>query len=549
MKQMHLDIQSLGRSWQVELRDAPVTVGRQVGNVVELDDSQASRFHCVIELGPQGWQVRDLGSRNGTRLNGKPVKLHPLRHNDLVQIGSSTLRAVLRPELDEIVEDWNEEPADDPLSAALDPSRSPESSLERLADALPEQSIRLEDIVIRNARGQVAHARQGDNLGEAVVLLRMLLLVCFRTRASDIHIEPKADQYVVRIRVDGSMVDVAKLKRETGIRLASVVKVLADIDIAQKLVVQEGSFGVQVPDRRVDYRVSFTPSLHGQKGVIRVLDSSNSPRYLWDLGLPDGQFKVIDRVIKGDSGLILVCGPTGSGKTASLYATLRSIDSAERNVVTIEDPIEIQLEGITQLPVREDQGNTFPVLLRSVLRQDPDVVLVGEIRDAETARVAMQAAMTGHLVFSTLHARDTVGSVFRLIDLGIEPYLISSALSMVIAQRLVRVLCPACRLARRPNAEEVEKVQPMLAGKPLERVFGPRGCVKCLQTGFSGRRGVFEVLLINDDLRAVISKGNQPGEIWKALEDTNFRKLLQAGYSLVADGVTTLEEVERAVGF
>lgn len=546
---MHLDIQSLGRSWQVELRDAPVTVGRQVGNVVELDDSQASRFHCVIELGPQGWQVRDLGSRNGTRLNGKPVKLHPLRHNDLVQIGSSTLRAVLRPELDEIVEDWNEEPADDPLSAALDPSRSPESSLERLADALPEQSIRLEDIVIRNARGQVAHARQGDNLGEAVVLLRMLLLVCFRTRASDIHIEPKADQYVVRIRVDGSMVDVAKLKRETGIRLASVVKVLADIDIAQKLVVQEGSFGVQVPDRRVDYRVSFTPSLHGQKGVIRVLDSSNSPRYLWDLGLPDGQFKVIDRVIKGDSGLILVCGPTGSGKTASLYATLRSIDSAERNVVTIEDPIEIQLEGITQLPVREDQGNTFPVLLRSVLRQDPDVVLVGEIRDAETARVAMQAAMTGHLVFSTLHARDTVGSVFRLIDLGIEPYLISSALSMVIAQRLVRVLCPACRLARRPNAEEVEKVQPMLAGKPLERVFGPRGCVKCLQTGFSGRRGVFEVLLINDDLRAVISKGNQPGEIWKALEDTNFRKLLQAGYSLVADGVTTLEEVERAVGF
>jgi general secretion pathway protein E len=301
-----------------------------------------------------------------------------------------------------------------------------------------------------------------------------------------------------------------------------------------------------VPDRRVDYRVSFTPAMYGQKCVIRVLDTASAPRYLWDLHLPDWMFQAIDKAIRGDSGMVLVCGPTGSGKTASLYAALRSIDSGERNVVTIEDPVEIQIEGITQMPVNEAQGNTFPALLRSVLRQDPDVVLVGEVRDGETAKTAMQAAMTGHLVFSTIHARDTISAIFRLQDLGIEPYLISSGLHILLAQRLIRQLCPYCKVGIRPTPEQAAVLEPV-AGK-VGRIFRSQGCARCLNTGFAGRRGVFEVLIVTELIREAIAKTPNATDIAAALAGTKFTKLLQSGYKLVAEGITTIDEIERAVG-
>jgi general secretion pathway protein E len=325
------------------------------------------------------------------------------------------------------------------------------------------------------------------------------------------------------------------------------VKVLSDIDIAQRNIVQEGHFSTRVPDRRVDYRVSFTPAMYGQKCVVRVLDAANAPRYMWDLGLPSWMFKDIDRTIRGEGGMVLVCGPTGSGKTASLYATLRSIDSGERNVITIEDPVEIQIEGITQMPVNEDQGNSFAALLRSVLRQDPDVILVGEIRDAETARTAIQASMTGHLVFSTVHARDTVGTIFRLLDLGIEPYLVSSALQLVLAQRLVRQLCVHCRVGVKPNEEQAQKLE-AACGKPVPRIFRSAGCPRCLHTGYAGRRGVFELLTVTDAVRESMQRNATPSDVYRALEGTKFTKLINSGYQLVAEGVTTMDEVERVVG-
>ena len=234
-------------------------------------------------------------------------------------------------------------------------------------------------------------------------------------------------------------------------------------------------------------------------------------------------FEEIQKAMKADSGMVLVCGPTGSGKTSTLYAVIRDIDVSERNVVTIEDPVEIQLDGVTQIPVNEAQGNTFAALLRSVLRQDPDAILVGEVRDPETARIALQAAITGHLVFSTVHSKDTIGTIFRLLDLGVEPYLVASGLQLVLAQRLVRKLCPACKIAdasRRPSSSRAW-ARP---AKACEKIYSPRGCPKCVGTGFVGRRGVFELLKVTDEMREIIMKNPSVAEIQKTLADTQVRQ-------------------------
>jgi general secretion pathway protein E len=617
-----LYISANGTSRRFDVGAEPVTIGRQIANMVVIEDTEASRFHCVVEKVAAGFRVRDLGSRNGTKVNGKIVKVALLEDGDVVTIGKTELKLVLSestaqearsggrqqaasssarglssavtqigkpsypistsddgvedesgldflppPSQDKGydpgagVEELGEEdfgPSDSPRGGGgmgggpdLD-SGPPTDSLLRIAEALPEKAFNHYDIALINARGGLAHPagapkKKDEPVAESVTLLRLLLLVCFRTRASDIHIEPKNDIYLVRVRIDGIMVDAAKLKKEMGIRLCAVIKVISDIDIAQKNIVQEGHFTTRVPDRRVDYRVSFTPAMYGQKCVVRVLDAANAPRYLWDLGLPEWMFNDIDRTIRGDSGMVLVCGPTGSGKTASLYATLRSIDTGERNVITIEDPVEIQIEGITQIPVDEGKGNTFAALLRSVLRQDPDVILVGEIRDAETARTAIQSGMTGHLVFSTVHARDTVGTVFRLLDLGIEPYLVASGLQLVMAQRLVRKLCPHCRVGLKPNPEQSAKLEAAM-GQPVARIFRSAGCPRCLHTGFAGRCGLFELLTITEAVRDAISRNPTPSDVYKALADTKFVKLMNSGYRLVAEGITTMDEVERVVG-
>jgi general secretion pathway protein E len=575
MAQSVLEIKTPQGSKRVPLGREPLTVGRQVGNVVVIDDVEASRSHCVLERVAAGVRVRDLGSRNGTKINGELVTTALLEEGDVITIGKTELRvlgdappATAKPPAAKLPASRPAPPArprpkpDDfdgthvPSAAAgtdeLRRSALPGAEgLMQMAESLPDKTITLNDIALLNARGQISHAagtakRDGDQSGEAVTLLRLILLICFRTHASDVHVEPKNELFLVRIRIDGSMVEAAQLKKEIGIKLNAVIKIMCDIDIAQRNIVQEGHFGTRVPDRRVDYRVSFTPAMYGQKCVIRVLDTASAPRYLWDLHLPEWMFQAVDKAIRGDSGMVLVCGPTGSGKTATLYAGLRSIDSGERNVVTIEDPVEIQIEGITQMPVNEAQGNTFPALLRSVLRQDPDVVLVGEVRDGETAKTAMQAAMTGHLVFSTIHSRDTISAIFRLQDLGIEPYLISAGLHVLIAQRLVRQLCPYCKVGVRPTPEQAELLL-SVAGK-VGRIFRSQGCARCMNTGFAGRRGVFEVLVVTEAVREAIAKTPNAADIASKLADTKFTKLLQSGYKLVAEGVTTLDEIERALG-
>jgi general secretion pathway protein E len=298
--------------------------------------------------------------------------------------------------------------------------------------------------------------------------------------------------------------------------------------------------------RRVDYRVSFAPALHGQKLVIRILDTANAPLRIADLQLPAWMYEELGSAIRHDSGMVLVAGPTGSGKTTSLYALIRSIETNRRNVVTIEDPVEIQIEDVTQIPVDEAHEKGFSQLLRSVLRQDPDVLLVGEVRDGETARIAMQAAITGHLVLSTIHTKDTIGTIFRLLDLGIEPYLVGQGLHVVLAQRLARKLCAYCKKPATPTPEQ--RAAMGAAGTDVAKIFTPHGCLKCLGTGFAGRQAIFELLKVNDQLRDVILKSPSMQDIQAVLAQSKFVPLSQVSYQLVAQGICSFEEIDRLVG-
>ena len=614
MNEPFIDLNSPRGQKQLPIGAGPVTVGRNFTNLLVVEDDQASRFHCVVEKIPEGFRVRDLDSRNGTRVNGKPVKSAVLKPGDAIQIGKTTLTLrvpssvktvpsrhtappapepvsenfdfIAEDEIEEIEEvdasdeigadeipEQTEEPDelavfDDEDAMAVDvsddvdvqvPLGDYEQAMLRMSDLLPDKPFDADDITLINARGVVAHAgrgmqasgkRKAESVGETVGLWRLVLLICFRSRASDIHVEPRNEDTQVRIRVDGTMVDVVTTPKDVGVKLTSLVKILSDIDISQRNSIQEGHFTAKVPEhgqmRRVDYRVSFAPAMFGQKLVVRIFDTASAPLHLSDLKLPEWMHDEIKRAIEGDSGMILVCGPTGSGKTTTLYSLLRDIDSGERNVLTIEDPVEVQLDRITQIPVKDDQGNTFSALLRSVLRQDPDAIMVGEIRDAETARIAMQAAMTGHLVFSTVHARDTIGTVFRLLDLGVEPYLVSQGLHVVLAQRLVRRLCTYCKKAVRPTQHQLDRMGQ--AGQGCTKIFTKVGCPRCMKTGYAGRCGVYELLVTSEKLRDVLMKSPNMGDIQNALGGTKFVKLSQSGYLLVAQGTSTFEEIDRAVG-
>jgi general secretion pathway protein E len=433
--------------------------------------------------------------------------------------------------------------------------RDPKQIVTALVESLPDKPFEQSEIALVSARGQIVHAAGISSVRdnrEAVDWLRLLLVLCSRSRATDVHFEPKGNDYVLRMRVDGTMVETCRIPNALGTRLSALVKVLSDIDIAQKNAIQEGHFSARVPrgqqghEDRIDYRVSFAPSVFGQKLVIRVLDTSYAPLHVRNLQLPSWMCSEVERVIKQDAGMVLVCGPTGSGKTTSLYALIRGSGIEQRNVVTIEDPVEIQIEGVTQIPVDDEHQKSFSTLLRSTLRQDPDVILIGEIRDAETARIAMQAAITGHLVFSTVHAQNTTGTIFRLLDLGAEPYLVAQALHLVLAQRLVRQLCPYCKFPVRPTPDQIKKMGK--AGIGVSRIYEKRACIRCLNTGFSGRRAIFELLTATDELRDLITRTPTAAQIHAALATTPFQRLQNSGYQLVAQGVVPFEEIERVVG-
>jgi general secretion pathway protein E len=414
--------------------------------------------------------------------------------------------------------------------------------------AAPSGGATEADVALVSASGDMIHDAPGTNSAQgakSLQLFRTVLVAAQRAGASDIHFEPLAEGGRVRMRVQGSMVDVVEATAEVFPRMLGLVRVLCELDIAGRRKVQEGRFSAHIGESEVDYRVSLTPAVHGQKLVMRVLDAGASPQQLDDLMLPDWMDGEIRDVLGRQSGMLLACGPTGSGKTTTLYAALREVDADQRNIVTIEDPVEYQLPGATQISVGGQVGQSFATLLQSILRQDPDVILVGEIRDEQTARTAMQAAVTGHLVLSTVHARDTAGAIVRLLDLGIEPNLLTSSLQLVLAQRLVRQLCPDCKVARPPTREETTAMG--MHGREVDQVYDAVGCGKCMASGYVGRRALFELMVVNDALRDAIHHSPSLAGIRGVLDRTTFVSLTHTGWQMVAQGLTSPQEIHRVI--
>jgi len=362
-------------------------------------------------------------------------------------------------------------------------------------------------------------------------------------RASDIHLEPFEDEFRIRYRIDGVLQDIpvpAQLKRFQP-AIVSRIKIISHLNIAEKRLPQDGRIKVRIDDAEVDIRVSIIPMLHGEAVVMRLLRQNATLRGLAELDMDQRELDCFRRVLQLPHGIILVTGPTGSGKTSTLYTALNEINDSVRKIITIEDPVEYQLKGVNQIQVSEKAGLTFARGLRSILRHDPDVILIGEIRDKETAEIAVQASLTGHLVFSTLHTNDAPGAVNRLVDMGVEPYLVASSLEAVLAQRLVRVLCPHCKQA--DNSPTAQALKEKLGIPGETTIYRSTGCRECRNTGFFGRHAIFEWMDTGSEIRQLVLKNASSDQIRDAARRAGMKMLAEDGWRLVRMGITTVEEV------
>ncbi|TMB01072.1 MAG: type II secretion system protein GspE [Deltaproteobacteria bacterium] len=388
----------------------------------------------------------------------------------------------------------------------------------------------------------VNHLRDLASEAPVIRFVNLLISRAVEQRASDIHIEPFENELKVRYRIDGVLHDVEAPARRLQAAIVSRVKIMSKLNIAERRLPQDGRIKLRLMGREIDLRVSTLPTLYGESVVLRILDRSSIVVTLGSLGFPEDTLAQFDRLITKPYGMILVTGPTGSGKTTTLYGALDKINSPDKKLITIEDPVEYQLFGVNQIHVKPQIGLTFANGLRSIVRQDPDVIMVGEIRDAETAEIAIQAALTGHLVFSTLHTNDAAGAVSRLLEMGVEDYLLASSLLGVLAQRLVRKVCEKCRR----SAEITPTVQRELGGDGTPaQVYEGTGCEDCAQTGYRGRSGIFELLLVNDVIRPLILKRSSADMIKDAGVQQGMRTLREDGWHKVRTGVTTVAEVVR----
>ena len=373
---------------------------------------------------------------------------------------------------------------------------------------------------------------EAANDAPIIRMLNALLTQAAKDGASDIHIEPYERSSAVRFRVDGTLREVVQPNKALHAALISRLKIMAELDIAEKRLPQDGRISLRIGGRAIDVRVSTLPSAHGERAVLRLLDKSESKFTLEGLGMDGEVLAAFDRLVQQPHGIVLVTGPTGSGKTTTLYASLGRLDTSTTNILTVEDPVEYELPGIGQTQVNARIDLTFAKALRAFLRQDPDVIMVGELRDSETAQIAIQASLTGHLVLATVHTNDAPSTVARLIDMGVEPFLLSSSLLGVLAQRLVRKLCPHCKR----RADDPDTGQPR---------WHPVGCPECSHTGYKGRTGVYELMVVNDALQALIHRGASEAEISAAAIDQGLRTMREDGERLVREGITSLEEVLR----
>jgi general secretion pathway protein E len=408
-----------------------------------------------------------------------------------------------------------------------------------------------EELDAQNLEQLVDEVSASDDLLDVVnrpPVIRLVNDILFRAlqlRASDIHVHPYENKIQIRYRVDGILYDVLSLNRNVLSLVISRIKVMAGMDIAERRMPQDGRCSVRLGQREVDLRVSTVPTSFGERSVLRLLDKSTGVYKLGELGLWEDDLKKLDSLLGRAHGVIFVTGPTGSGKSTSLYACLNRINSAEKNVITIEDPIEYQLEGISQIQVASKKGMTFATSLRHVLRQDPDVIMIGEVRDVETARMAIQSSLTGHLVFSTLHTNDAAGAVTRLLDLGVEPYLVSSSLIAIIAQRLVRRVCPDCKKPTQPTAHELRELGLDPQESANATFYVGSGCERCFNTGYRGRTGIYEVMLVNESIQDLVYKQETAGTIKRKALEAGMQTLRMDGARKVLAGITTVAEVLR----
>jgi len=392
-------------------------------------------------------------------------------------------------------------------------------------------------------------AKKLEGIVEEPVVIRLVNLIIMKAvqeKASDIHIEPEEEALKTRFRVDGMLHEVSSPPKYLQSAVTSRIKIMANLDIAERRKPQDGRFAIKAEGREVDVRVSCMPTVHGENVVLRLLDVTTALIGLKDMGFSKSVFDKFEKLIKRPHGIILVTGPTGSGKTTTLYASLDKINTVEKNIITIEDPVEYKLEGIRQIQINPKVDLTFANGLRSILRQDPDIIMVGEMRDSETAEIAIQAALTGHLVYSTLHTNDAAGAVTRMIDMGVEPYLVSSSVIGVLAQRLVRTICPSCKTEYTPTKEELEDIG--LSGgsqKSDIKFYRGKGCQKCMNTGYKGRIGIFELMQIDDDIRNLIIAKTPAEVIRKKALAQGMICLKDDGIGKVRSGRTTVEEVLR----
>jgi type IV pilus assembly protein PilB len=506
---------------------------------VDLAERQVDRD--LLKLIPlhllQRWKAVPIG-HNGVRLVMAMV-------NPLDVYAIDQMRLVAGTDIESVIAT-----ADD-IAASLGQSTSTKEEIGAALQEMEELGADGGDIQLEEKK-RSEDDLSADQLREMVddaPVVRLASLVirqAIKDKASDIHIQPEVTRVRVRFRIDGILHDVMSVPKKVQAPLVSRIKVMADMDIAEKRAPQDGRISLKVGGREYDFRVSTNPGVNGEKVVMRILDKRGVQVNLNQLGIPASMMEEFEGLINRSYGIITVTGPTGSGKTTTLYSVLNRLNSPEKNILTIEDPVEYQLPGLTQTQVNVRAGVTFATALRSFLRQDPDIVLVGEIRDAETALIATEAALTGHLVFSTLHTNDAPTAVGRMIEMGIEPFLVASSVIGVLAQRLVRVICPECKESYTPPVEAFRRLNLSMDQESVTFYRG-QGCDRCRHTGYRGRIGVFEMMLVDDPIRELILKKAPAHRIRDEALEAGMTTLKHDAMQKVLEGVTTMEEALRVV--
>ena len=447
-----------------------------------------------------------------------------------------TLRYILKQDVEGVVV------VRDEVTAALDRYYPAESDIEQMIGQLADGTV---DVSMTTAEDIIDAESSTESDAPIIKLVHLIMLEAYRNRASDIHLEPLEQRFRVRFRIDGVLHEVDSPPKRLQSAIISRLKIMSHMKIAEKRIPQDGRIQINIMGRELDLRVSAVPSNHGESIVMRILDKQSLALGLPQLGFFADDQAVFERLLGMSDGIVLVTGPTGSGKTTTLYACLSEINKPDRKIITVENPVEYQISGINQVQVRPDIDLTFSSALRSILRQAPNVIMIGEIRDLETATIATEASLTGHLVFSTLHTNDAPSAVTRLLDIGVKPFLVASSLRAIMAQRLVRCICENCKEEQKPSDSELRLLGPVAEQVSSVQLYKGRGCKRCALTGYRGRKGIFEIFEINDDVQNLIFESVSASELRAHVREQGMRTLREDGLRKVIAGVTTLEEVLR----